>query len=539
MRRFLASFLALIALASAALIGAPASAQLLPTVKPWPALTSSNDYAFACEGLRLSYTSDGSAAPGNRYRTNQVSCITPNWTPTAGTYRLGWPAIITGSGAAAERKLTTPVRFAAAVSLSYDFSGTVYPVTFGCATCYSIVVQPGDWAIGDVPGFAPPANTQVFIRTYRPMQVGDNSLTGSFCNLAGSDMNEGGVNSSTPQNLLVQGSGAITAMQSNSLCYGPAFAVAKGWDGSPVALINGTSRLYGTNLFDRTLAARGALTAIERGLSSAVGGRITYGNLSLPGMCALYTSSSIGQAWGIRNAGLRAASPNVPYTIEISDLPSDPNGVNGGTCGDGSLATTKALALDHLNYEHNKCPTCRHYMVFGEPWGGTPLNNTYGSTLADQVPAATISTQYAVNAALKDPSWLPSWAIPLDLSSAYQDATDPTRWKVPSPALVGTTTASCASAQRTCAVSVNFAPSRGDNIVIEPGQANSETAILDNVTGTLPNLTFHFGGTLAKSHSSGVAVTSSYTRDQVHEGDTLAKAGGLLIEAYKVNGTIH
>lgn len=502
----------------------------------WPDLATGG-FAFTCgrftgnEGLSAATTSLNTFGivnlycPTPPYGGNNLWVHLPNWYTAGSTApeRAGTSIVsIDGLTVCLDTTCSGGVFYRCTFTGANSFSQDIVPLAGAMAHCF----KSDGW----------PHNSAVYIRlAYHVPQNGHYPI-GMFPVLAGQDLGEGRVNAATAQTALLN-TGAIAQTSTNTAFYGPDFAVVDGYDGTtPVALGAGDSRPWGVNDIYTTLANRGFPGATGRALDDLTSGRWGYGNLSGPGRWLQFTAQSTGFAFQLEMAALRQV-PNRPYNVVFTNLYG--NDINGTT--NTSLATLQSSSVAWWNYHHINCPSCLIFHTFGEPWGLTPLNNTFFSTVADQVPAANacsscIQGQYY--------QWLkstgpPAYVHPVDLSAAYQAPNAPDRWVLPNPIITGTASGVCTVGLRTCNFNLSSLPNRGDSLVLEPTTSNGETIQVATATGASNPRTLVFISSIAKTHPDLSAVTTATTRDGVHPDSILNLIAAAIMEALKTMGVIH
>lgn len=492
-------------------------------VQPLPPLTPEG-YAFSATRLNFPTGLNGSATGTNRFQLSNLRFGVPHWGGTGWRFAF---ANLYLAGVSAPERATNSIRTIEFATVTDDAIGTnAWPVTFNGGQT-SATIQPGEIILSDeVAGFAPAADSMPFIRTQTSVPVSGNHLVGHYLQTQGSDLGEGNEGTSTSQ-VAKRLTGAITAANPGSTqSYGPCFAVAKGWDGAPVFMINGTSRQVPTSDHVYKLAARGVVGATQRGLDSTVGGRMSFGDFSQSGAYALHSASEDAGSFSARMAILRAVG-NAPFNRIITDI--GPNDINGAT--PMTLAEVQAATTNWWTFWRAHCPTVPVYHLFGEPWTTpTAADNNYWTTVADQQPLTPVQGQWF--------DWLlngpgrPAWVTPIDMRPAYEAPGAPGRWKVPGRA--GSLLASVATSALTCSIDMAAVEELGVTLVVE-----AERIEVSATSGPAANQTILTHSRFTAAHAAGVSVRTAYVRDGVHPGPPLMIAGGQRLAQMKVDGTLH
>jgi hypothetical protein len=246
--------------------------------------------------------------------------------------------------------------------------------------------------------------------------------------------------------------------------------------------------------------------------SSLAGGRISFGNISVPGITPSQQSMNpYSSDFYYRYSALQAIADQQggrwPFTDVFLDI-----AVNG--------ANTSASAWES-GVDSNV--TFTRSLFTGEPIvmpTMTPVttneNSEYWTDLADQGFSSSANGRGPSAPQQQVDSYLltdPNIDDPINMMSALTAGNNDS-WPVQSfSATLSTTTAAGASS-----VELSAAPAVGAALVFEPGTANAELVTgVASVTGTSPyTVTFTEGVTLANSHNAGITVEAAATSDGIH-----------------------
>jgi hypothetical protein len=327
---------------------------------------------------------------------------------------------------------------------------------------------------------------------------------------------------------LTDNSSVTTNANGISRLYGPAFAVAQGWDGRPVFCIGGDSISAGANEVGNTsglLSTNRAVSGFwQRGLDDNTPGtrRLPFITLSLEGSKASYWKTRTN--WNRKLDAVKTVNDtlgNVPFTHFGS------NHFNNDSSTVNTYATHIKPFLQLVKSEWPTTPLGALKVVYSEPIPKAASTDAYQS-LANQTPATddaypsgnrwVFANDIGKMSQLGDPTATARVDGVVDYSFApwyngsYDNSTNRDKLKVIS--YIGTLTADYTSNAATMTVSSTTGLSIGDTILGPSGSPSADT-LVTNIAGNVISLQ------LGVSILTGGTVAASYhDRTGLHPGAT-------------------
>lgn len=474
-------------------------------------------------GQRLGMDLDGpyeNTTSNYRYAVYQILVGTPDWNVTDAQF--DFPNFYYTAADPAEATTTAAVDILGAEVWSGepDNGGTALaPLTFSGTS--TIAIQPGTTTLSDPLSQTLTAGTPVYLRIVVDRGLNVGTIPQGYIRQTQNDERwQYSSSEATAVGLLATSTltnDTHTTTSSLYKGYGPMFAVGKGWDGRKVVLLLGHSIVNGgsrSQTPDGAADSRGnkVYSAMALDSSSLTGGRISFGNISVPGITPSQQSMNpYSSDFYYRFTALQAVADRQggrwPFTDIFLDIAVNGQSASASTWEssvDSNIAFTRGLFTGEPIVMPTMTPVT------------TNENSEYWTDLADQGfssaangPGPSAPQQQVDSYLLTDPNI----DDPVDMMSALTAGNNDS-WPVQSfSAILSTTTAAGASS-----VELSAAPAIGTALVFEPGTANAELVnAVASVTGSGPyTVTFTEGVTTANSHNAGVTVEAAATSDGIH-----------------------
>lgn len=423
------------------------------------------------------------------------------------------------------------------INATVQVGATIYPVLFsGVVGPYTLADGAGLWASCDV---SIPAGSIFYVRTESQGAIG---ATRIGMGRPYTNQGEGIIHLAAQDTGYLDGTKTPSGIgaSGNIYAYGPTAVVAKGWDGQPVALIIGDSIAWGNDdnaANNRSFDARGNMGYIQRGLDSQTGGRMSFGNIAVPGMTSLLqdTAAEIPKTLAMLEDPIFGvgASYRPPWTAMLCEM-----GVNNFDTSTGASrypSPVKTNLEAHIAFWKARYP--------GQPFVQTTLTPRANSTALynwtdplQQTPVGTDGTspngRWAFNDDLRAGNVAGVTAY-IDVEPHFSDPTNRDRWAA---GPISTTLSANASALATT-VSLPIALTPGENACFEPGVATAENRTVISVTGSGPYIHTISSG-LTSAHANGSAVKTRKTTDGVHPNTTASIAASQAVIDAKLAGKL-
>ncbi|HTV31160.1 MAG TPA: Ig-like domain-containing protein [Xanthobacteraceae bacterium] len=300
--------------------------------------------------------------------------------------------------------------------------------------------------------------------------------------------------------------------------YGPMFAVGKGWDGRKVVLLLGHSAVNGgarSQTPDGAADSRGnkVYSAMALDSSSLTGGRVSFGNIAVPGITPSQESMNPSSSdFYYRYAALEEVAAQQGGRWPFTDIFLDIAGNGGNT----SASTWETNLASNIAFTRSLFPGEPIVMPTMSP-NTTNLNSQFWTTLADQgFSSAAFGPGPSAPMQQVDAYILtkPNIDDAIDLTTA-ETAGNEDEWPVQS----FSATLSTSTSAGTSTVELSAAPNVGAELVFDPGSSSAAEIVnaVASVTGSGPYfVTFTQGAALVNAHSAGATVEESPTVDGLH-----------------------